>query len=139
MSRTDRFTQTDIKNQYYSDFLTNLNRHPVSQDIVRFTNEQAVIRSIKNLLNTNKGERFYQPKVGTDLNKLLFENSGIGLENEIVNSIRDTIEKHEPRAKLLDAQVIGDPDYNRYTIGLTILLVNQNNPVTFSVTLQRVR
>lgn len=139
MSRADRFTQTDIKQQVYSDFLTNLNKHPVSGDIVRFVNEQAVIRSIKNLLNTNKGERFYQPDIGSNIRKLLFEQMGAGIEVELSTAIRETIDKHEPRAKVIDLQVIGDYDNNKYVVTITVLIVNKQDPVTFNVALTRVR
>lgn len=139
MSRADRFTQTDIKKQVYSDFLTNLNKHPVSGDVVRFVNEQAVIRSVKNLLNTNRGERFFQPDLGANIRRLLFEQMGPGMESELATEIRETITKHEPRAKILELNVQGDYNNNKYVVTITILVVNKQDPVTFNVALTRVR
>lgn len=139
MARADRFTQTSVTQQVYSDFLTNLNRHPVSADIVRFVNEQAVIRSIKNLLNTDRGERLYQPNIGSNIRKLLFEQMGVGIENELSAAIRETITEHEPRAKVLDLLVQADYDNNKYVITVSVLIVNKQDPVTFNVALTRVR
>ena len=139
MSRADRFTQLDVKQQVYSDFLTNLNKHPVSGDVVRYVNEQAVIRSIKNLLNTDKGERFYQPNIGSNIRKLLFEQMGSGVESELISAIKETINTHEPRAKVLDLQIKGDYNNNKYVITIIILIINKQDPVTFNVSLTRVR
>ena len=139
MARADRFTDSDVKSQLYSDFLTDLNRHPVSGDVVRFVNENAVVRSIKNLINTNKGERPYQPDIGCNVRQMLFELMGPGTEEEVISLIRETITKHEPRAKIVNLQISGDENNNKYVITLTVLILNQQDPVTFSVSLTRVR
>lgn len=138
-TKADRFTPLDAKNQVYSDFLTNLNPHPVSGDVVRFVNEQAVIRSIKNLLSTNKGERLYQPNIGSNINKLLFEPMGDSTAIEISTLIRETITTFEPRAKVLQVTSIPQYEANRYVINITILVINKPEPVNFNVTLTRVR
>ncbi len=138
-TKADRFTSLDVKTQIYSDFLTDFNRHPVSGDIVRFVNEQAVIRSIRNLLQTNKGERLYQPSIGSNVNKLLFEPMGDATANEIANLVRETIDQHEPRAKVLQVDAIPQYENNRYVINIVILVINKTEPVNFNVTLTRVR
>lgn len=138
-TRADRFTANDKKNQIYSDFLTDLNPHPVSGDIVRFVNETAVIRSIKNLIQTDRGERKYQPTIGSEIRKMLFEPMSGAAAEMISQFIRDTIDKHEPRAKLLTISVIPNYDKNLYTIQCQIMVINKQEPVSFNVTLQRVR
>ena len=139
MAQADKFTSNSVKNQYYSDFLVDLNRHPVSGDIVRFVNEQAVIRSIKNLILTDRGERPYQPLLGSNVRKMLFELSGTGSGDEIIGLIKETIERHEPRAKILDIQGNDDPDNNAISVSITIMILNKQDPINFSVTIQRVR
>jgi phage baseplate assembly protein W len=138
-TRADRFTSQNIKTQIYSDFLTNLNTHPVSGDVVRFVNEQAVIRSIKNLLLTDKGERLYQPRIGSNIRKLLFEPMCVAAATEIQSLVRETIEQHEPRAKILQVNAIPQYDANRYVVNIVILVINKQEPVNFNVTLTRVR
>jgi phage baseplate assembly protein W len=139
MSRADRFTQTDKKNQIYSDFLTDLNPHPVSGDIVRYVNETAVIRSIKNIILTDRGERLYQPAIGSSIKSMLFEPMSQGIADIMSNVIRDAISNYEPRAKVLSVSI--DPDYegHRYTVTISIMVINREDPVTFNVSLTRVR
>lgn len=134
-----RFTDLNNSSQMYSDFLTGLNRHPVSGDIVRFVNETAVIRSIKNLLQTNRRERLYQPSIGSDIRKILFEPMGGIIETELSTAIRNTIETHEPRAKLLKLDVIPDYDNQLYQVNITIAIINKSEPISFNVSLYRVR
>ena len=139
MARADKFTQTDKKNQIYSDFLTNLNKHPVSGDIVRYVNENAVVRSIKNLILTNRGERLYQPNIGSDIRSMLFEPMGSASADLISTYIQDTIQNFEPRAKVLKCDVIPQYDNNAYSVILTFFVINKQDPVTVQVTLDRVR
>lgn len=139
ITRADKYSPTDRKDQIYSDFLSNLNPHPVSGDITRFVNEQAVIRSIKNLIMTNRGERLYQPTVGSNIRKMLFEPMGSAAGTEIASLIRETIEQHETRAKLLDIQVLPQYEQNRYVVNITIIIINKSDPVNFNITLTRVR
>lgn len=135
--KQDRFAASDVKNQRYSDFLNNLNLHPASGDVVRYVNENAVIRSIKNLLSTMKGERHYQPQIGGNLKKLLFEPMGTVAETEMSRMIHDTVAIYEPRAKLLKVDVIPDYDGQRYRVNIVMLVVNKSEPVEFGVTMFR--
>lgn len=135
----DRFTVNDTKNQIYSDFLNDLTPHPVTGDVVRFVNENAVNRSIRNLLFTNKGERLYQPDIGSDLTKMLFEPMSDGIAELISTSIQSTINNYEPRAKVLSVYVAPDYNNNRYVVTVEYMLINRQSPVTLNVTLTRVR
>lgn len=137
--RADKFTQSDRKNQVYSDFLTDLNPHPVSKDIVRYVNETAVIRAIKNLLATDRGERMYQPLLGSDINNLLFEPMGDDIAQVMSSVITQTITSFEPRARVLKVTSVPDYDNGRYIITISILVINKPEPVTFNVALTRVR
>lgn len=139
MSRADRFTELDRKNELYSDFLTNLNTHPVSRETLRFVNEKAVTRSIRNLLNTQQGERLYQPDIGSNVRKLLFEPIDDITADILTSTIRDTLTTYEPRAKVLNVEVIPDEDRNRYVVTVVYMLINKQDPISVNITLQRVR
>ena len=139
MSRADRFTELDRKNELYSDFLTNLNTHPVSRETLRFVNETAVTRSIRNLLSTQQGERLYQPEIGSNVSKLLFEPISNATSEVLKTTIRDTLDAYEPRAKVLNIQVIPDEDRNRYVVTVVYMLINKQDPISVNITLQRVR
>jgi len=137
--KQDRFSFQDRSNQVYSDFLTDLSPHPVSGDIVRFINEQAVIRSIKNLMSTDRGERLYQPSIGSNIRKLLFEPMGSTSAQMIATFVGETIKEHEPRAKLLSVDVVPVYEKNAYVVNVSMYVINKQEPITFNVALTRVR
>lgn len=127
------------KEVFYSDFLLNLDKNPYTNDLVRVTNEQAVINSIKKILKTNHYEIPYNPYFGANLYRYLFEPFLPTTEMEIKNEIRFAIENFEPRAQILDLVVNGRPDDNAIDITLTISIINNPTPVTVTTTLVRVR
>ena len=139
ITRADKYTASDRTNQIYSDFLTNLSPHPHSLDIVRATNDVAVTRSIRNLINTVPGDRLYQPKIGCGIRAMLFEPMGPDTAVTIKQQILTTIENNEPRAKVINITCIPDYELNGYTITVTFMLINRQEPVTTSITLYRVR
>jgi phage baseplate assembly protein W len=136
---TDRFKQMDRDSQTFSDFLSDLNPHPVSGDIVKYTNENSVIRSIRNLLLTDRFERLYQPDIGTDIRKMLFEPMDSTTAQNISVFTQQTITKFEPRAKIISIDVLPDPENNRYVVSLVIVVINKQDPISFNITLDRIR
>ena len=124
---------------YYSDFTTNLDPHPDKKDLLRSTNEDAVVMSIKNLLMTFRFERLNKPLVGSGIRRMLFEPISIFTEASIRESILSTIENYEPRANVTELVVSGDPDNNLYSVALTFTTINRSDPVTIQLLLHRVR
>ena len=135
----DRFAVSDTKNQIYSDFLNDLNPHPVTGDVVRFINESAVSRSIRNLILTNKGERLFQPNIGSDIYKMLFEPMSDGVSELLSSAIQRTIADYEPRAKVLSVNVVPYYEDNAYVVTMEYMIINRQTPITLNVTLTRVR
>jgi len=136
----DRYTAQRPKSEdLYSDFLVNVNAHPDNGQIVTNKNEDAVISSIKNLLFTNKYERLFQPEIGSNIQKFLFEPISPQTEVGIVNQIRETIENYEPRAKLIDVIASGYADENAYMVTITFYVTTIENVITINVPLYRVR
>jgi phage baseplate assembly protein W len=125
--------------QIYSDFLTNLNPHPIVKDIVKYTNENAVSKSIRNLMLTNRGERLYQPDIGTDINRMLFEPMSDGISELLSTYITNTINVYEPRAKVLNTKTVPDFDNNLYSVYITFMVINKQEPITVNISLRRVR
>lgn len=138
-NKNDRFAAMETNSQKYSDFLSNLYPHPVSKDIVKFVNENAVVRSIRNLLMTDRFERLYQPNIGSDIRKMLFENISSVTAQNISVFVQDTIDKYEPRAKVVSIQVQPDEENNRYVVSLVVMIINKQDPISFNITLDRIR
>ena len=135
----DKFDKASTKFQVYSDFLNDLTPHPVVKDIVRYTNEAAVNRSIRNLILTNRGERLYQPDLGSDIRQMLFEPMIPTTSDLIRKFVQNTITNYEPRVKVLNIEVIAYENQNAYAITITYLIINKQDPVQLTVTLDRVR
>jgi len=135
----DKFEKASTKFQVYSDFLNDLTPHPVVKDIVRYTNEAAVNRSIRNLLLTDRGERLYQPDIGSDIRQLLFEPMIASTGDLIRKFVLNTITNYEPRAKVLDVTVLAYEEKNAYAVTVTYMIINRQDPVQLTVTLDRVR
>lgn len=128
-----------INSVYYKDIDTLFGAHPVTRKPNTLTNNQAVARAIKNLILTNKGERPYQPFLGSDVTYQLFElNDGV-VDVELQESIEMCIQNYEPRAELVTVLINQQIDNNQISVDITFRVINQVEPVTINIILERVR
>jgi phage baseplate assembly protein W len=123
----------------YSDIPTNLTVHPVKEDLVLLTNENAVKRSIRNLLLTDPYERPFSPSLGSGIRGSLFENFGPETEYILTEKIKETIRNYEPRARLFSVSVKALTDDNSYSATIVFSIVNSITPITLDLILRRVR
>jgi phage baseplate assembly protein W len=126
-------------NYIYSDLDMTFLPSPATGDVSLKYNEQAVIRSIRNLLSTSLYERLFQPDVGSTLNALLFEPvtsiTATLIENEVVRMIKN----YEPRATVSQINVAANPDSNAFNVAIYIYVGNQTTPTAINLILQRTR
>jgi phage baseplate assembly protein W len=113
--------------------------HPYSKDILTRKNADAVKSSIQNLILTKNYERPFHPEIGSQVSALMFENLMPSTIVAIERSIRNTIEKFEPRASILDVQILDNSDNNALDIEVTFVLSNVALPITVTTTISRVR
>lgn len=123
----------------YSDFGRDLIMHPVSGDVSRKTNEEAIKESIKNLVLTERGERPFQPDIGCNIRSLLFENFTEETLNLIRDMVTETIEAYEPRCILNGVDVTGRIDSNELTVIIVFTPINSETPATLEVVFNRIR
>jgi phage baseplate assembly protein W len=123
----------------YKDLDLLFNVHPVRKDINRHTDEIAVINSVKNLILTKHYERPFQPEIGSNVTKLLFENLDTITAATLEREIMQTIQNYEPRATVYRTSVIPDYDKNGFTVDMEFLINNQTQPVQITFFLERVR
>jgi phage baseplate assembly protein W len=134
----DRYTPK--QKEIYSDFLSNLETHPLSNDIAKVKNEQSIKQSIRNLLLTNVGERFFRPYLGSNIYKSLFNFIDNFTMNDIKIYIEDTIKAYEPRAKLISVNVYDNNDNgNSVTATIQFSIINTGDNATLNLVLRRVR
>jgi phage baseplate assembly protein W len=123
----------------FSDIDLTFTRKPAGGDIALSYDSQAVIRSVRNLIQTNHYERLFNPDLGSSVSSLLFENisplTGAILEREIKN----VIDNYEPRAKVSSVVASPDYDHNAYNVSITFFIQNLTTPTTITVILQRNR
>lgn len=127
------------KREIYSDFGKDMLLNPVSSDVSRKINEEAIKESIKNLILTDRGERLFQPLVGCDVRAMLFENFTQDTVETMRTMIIETIESYEPRCELLGVDVLGRIDSNEIRIVITFSVINNEEPTTLEILLNRIR
>jgi phage baseplate assembly protein W len=123
----------------YKDLDLNFIVHPVKKDINKNVGPMAVINSIKNLILTNHYEKPFNPDIGSNVRKLLFEPIDMITAGLIQREITDTISNFEPRADVLDITLIPNYEESGYQVKMTIQIVNLTDPVTISFQLERLR
>jgi len=123
----------------YSDLRKDMEVNPITNDLALKTDEEAVKESLKNLILTNKGERLFQPNLGSDVVKSLFDNMTPASIKVLETSIRNTINNYEPRANVLNIEVLPYYDENMVKINITFYVRNAEVPITVAVFLERTR
>lgn len=132
-------TQSELNRPIYSDVFTNLDIHPNKQDLVLHVNEDSVKRSIKNILLTNRGEKLFNPFFGSDVRAILFENFSPQSETLLREYVTNAIQNFEPRANLLNVIISPLIDQNAYGVTVIFSTINNIEPVTLEILLDRVR
>ena len=120
-------------NRVYSDLDLRFNQHPVYKDIVPLTDIDAIKQSVRNLLLTNRGERLFQPTIGSGIFDLLFENTDALTFQAVRDSIKDTLGILEPRINQIQVQIEDNIDQNEIavTVNFNIAGVANNQSVDF--------
>jgi phage baseplate assembly protein W len=102
----------------FKDISTSFQVNPLTYDITVIKNETAIARSIRNLVLTYQGERFFNPILGSKVSRLLFENVDEITASAIREEIKTTIDNFEPRVNLLSVDV--SPDFDNGEFNVTV-------------------
>ena len=132
-------TQTTRSTPKFKDFYNNFDTHPVRKDLFVLSDVDDIKNSIKNLIFTDPGERFFNPYLGGGIKQSLFEDVSAVTSYNIQTQVEATIENFEPRAKLIAVYVTPYADENAYNIQIVFSTINNPAPITFDVLLTRVR
>ena len=95
--------------------------NPLNYDLIALHNENAIARSIRNLVLTVPGERPFNPALGSEVYRLLFEN--FDLQTAIQTQIKNTINNFEPRVQLRSVNVSPDFDAHEFNVTITYNVV----------------
>ena len=107
---------TQRTSRRFKDISLSFSPHPVTKDLPVLLNERAIVRSVRNLVETIPTERFFDPDLGTDIRASLFENFNATTVTIIEDQVRSTIRRYEPRVDDIGIEVDGLPDRNALNI-----------------------
>lgn len=112
----------------FKDVSLTLQSNPLTRDILTITNERAIARSIRNLVLTQKGERFFNSQLGSEVSRLLFENLDRNTSIFIRNEIEYVITTFESRVTLVSLEVNPNYDENQFDIVITYKIIGIDVP-----------
>ena len=117
------------KSRAFKDISLSFTPHPVTKDLPVLTNERAIVRSVRNLVETIPTERFFESLLGTDIRGSLFSNYTRNTVMIIEDQIRATVSNFEPRVANLGVEVSSQPDINSLEVTVIFDIVGQTFPL----------
>ena len=124
----------------FKDISLSFDPHPVTKDIPVLRNERAITRSVRNLVQTIPGERFFNPILGSGVRRLLFDFVDVGTAASIEEEILTTISNFETRVTNVQVQVDPKPDQNNFDVTVFFDIIGQSLPTQeFSFILEATR
>ena len=107
----------------FRDISMSFEVNPITDDIIGVKNDTAISRSIRNLVLTTPGERFFNEDLGSGVSEILFDNVDDISAAVIRDEIEQTINRFEPRVELEDVKVKGDSDNNEFNVTITYNII----------------
>jgi len=124
----------------FKDISLSFKKHPVTNDIISLTNENAIKRSVRNLIETINEERFFNPLIGSNVKNSLFEQADSTVLVTLKTQIETTINNFEPRVALTDVSCVHPPDTNNLEVSVSYDIIGQEaNPQEITFILQPTR
>ena len=124
----------------FKDISLSFDPHPVTKDLPILKNQNAIIRSIRNLVETIPNERFFNSSLGSDVRSSLFDFVDFATASVIREQIINTISNYEPRVDNVDIEVNPSPDTNEFEVTVIFNIIGQEFPTQqFSFILEATR
>jgi phage baseplate assembly protein W len=123
----------------FKDLDLNFTKNPATKDVSLRVGNQAVIRSVKNLINLSNYEKPFHPEIGSSVRQMLFEDVSPITAQNLKRAIEDVINNYEPRVQLKNVIVQSTLDTNQFQVIIEFFIVNNPTPVTITQFLERVR
>lgn len=131
--------QTFENKNKYKDFDMSFSRSPLTGDVAKKTDINAITQSVKNLLNTAYYERPFRPRVGTNIRNVLFEPADYITMSDLKAGIEEVIINWEPRINLRDVLIEDRAELNAYAIKIIYNIINVDVAKEINITLKRLR
>ena len=115
-------------NKEFKDISMSFETNPLNDDLIALKNSSAIARSIRNIVFTQPGEKFFNPEFGSRVSESLFEIVDEVSSIAIRDEIRGSIINYEPRVKLLDVVVIPNVDDNEMNVTVKYRIIGIDIP-----------
>ncbi len=112
----------------FKDISLSFDPHPVTKDLTIIKNANAIKRSIRNIVQTIPGERFFNPILGSDVRNSLFDFVDFGTASVIQKEIFTAIENFEPRVENVQVEATAVPDNNEFEVNVYFDIIGQEFP-----------
>ena len=114
--------------QGFKDISMSFQSNPLNNDLIGLKNENAIARSVKNIVFTVPGEKFFNENFGSDISAVLFENINDISASAIEDQIRISIENYEPRVELIEVKANPNYDNNQFDAVITYKIIGIDIP-----------
>jgi len=102
--------------------------NPLNEDLIALKNANAIARSVRNIVFTLPGEKFFEPSFGSRITQSLFENIDEITASVITDELRESIENYEPRVQLIDVKAFPDYDNNAFDVTIVYEIIGIEIP-----------
>ena len=114
--------------QSFKDISMTFQSNPLNDDLIAIKNENAIARSIRNIVFTTPGEKFFNQSFGSRITESLFENIDEITATIIVDEIRQSIDNYEPRVEVDDVKAFPDYENNSFDVTITYDVIGSEIP-----------
>jgi phage baseplate assembly protein W len=112
----------------FKDISLSFEPHPVTKDLPILKNESAIIRSVRNIVETIPTERFFNSAIGSNVRSSLFEFVDFGTASVIRDQILVAVSNYEPRVANVNVEVNPQPDINNFEVTINFNIIGQEIP-----------
>ena len=124
----------------FKDISLSFKASPLNSDLLTLTNAGAIAKSVRNLISTYPGERFFNPDLGTDVQRVTFEQFDLLTANEIKSQIEETLIRYEPRIEVENVLVSNDFDNLEFNVTIEYKIIGiPEQPQILTLALQPTR
>jgi phage baseplate assembly protein W len=128
-----------MKTRTFVDFDASFLSNPTTRDLTVKTNDRAIKAAVRSLVLTSFYEKPFHPEIGSQVNRLLFENFGDMFVILMKESVTDVITNYEPRVTVTDVDVIPNEIKHSVVINIKFTIKNTTQPLNVSIVLDRTR
>ena len=114
--------------QGFKDISMTFQSNPLNDDLIAIKNENAIARSLRNIVFTTPGEKFFNESFGSRITESLFENIDVITATVIVDEIRESINNYEPRVEVDDVKAFPDYENNSFDVIITYDVIGSEIP-----------